>query len=85
MKLKLILCQVDTLPWDCSLDDMCTFTIIERKPRYLLEPLVVKATLAPQQEGSGVTIHLDTLTVAVSKKQVHVPLGDLTVKRQIYA
>jgi hypothetical protein len=50
---------------------MCAFTVIEREPRYLLEPLVVKATLAPQQEGSGVTIHLDALTVAISKKQVH--------------
>lgn len=49
---------------------MCAFTVIEREPRYLLEPLVVKATLAPQQEGSGVTIHLDALTVAMSKKQV---------------
>ena len=61
---------MDTLPWDCSLDSMCAFTVIEREPRYLLEPLVVKATLAPQQEGSGVTIHLDALTVAMSKKQV---------------
>lgn len=49
---------------------MCVFTVIEREPRYLLEPLIVKATLAPQQEGSGVTIHLDALTLAMSKKQV---------------
>ena len=63
--------QLDTLPWDCSLVEMSLFTVIEQKARYLLEPLVVKATLAPQQEGSGITVHLDTLTLSVSKKQVH--------------
>lgn len=62
--------EVDTLPWDCSLADMSLFTVIKGKPCYLVEPLVVKATLAPQQEGSGITVHLDTVTLSVSKKQV---------------
>ena len=62
--------QLDTLPWDCSLADLSIFTIIQSKARYLLEPLVVKATLASQQEGSGITVHLDTLTLSVSNKQV---------------
>ena len=62
--------QVDTLPWDCSLEEMSMFTIIDQKARYLVEPLAVKATLAPQQEGSGITIHTDTLALAISKKQV---------------
>ena len=61
--------QLDTLPWDCSLANLSIFTIIKQKARYLLEPLVVKATLAPQQEGSGITVHLDTLTLSVSNKQ----------------
>ena len=62
--------QVDTLPWDCSLSQASLFTVVSQKARYLVEPVVVKATLAPQQEGTGITVHVDTLSLAVSRKQV---------------
>ena len=60
----------DTLPWDCSLTDACVFTTSLDCLRYLLEPLTVKASLAAQQEGLGVTIHSETVALALSKKQV---------------
>ena len=62
--------QVDTLPWDCSFTHASLFTVIRQKARYLVEPVVVKATLAPQQEGCGVTVHVDTLALVISRKQV---------------
>ena len=67
--------QVDTLPWDCSLSQASLFTVVSQKARYLVEPVVVKATLAPQQEGTGITVHVDTLSLAVSKKQVRAVKG----------
>ncbi len=61
----------DSLPWDCGLASLAVFTVMRNQANhYLLEPLAVKATLAPQQEGSGITIHSDTVSVALSKEQV---------------
>lgn len=61
----------DSLPWDCGLASLAVFTVTRNQAyHYLLEPLIVKATLAPQQEGSGITVHSDTVTVALSKEQV---------------
>ena len=62
--------RVDTLPWDCTLAQFSLFTLVGGQARHILEPLTVKATLAPQQEGSGVTIHTDNVTMSLSKKQV---------------
>ena len=62
--------RVDTLPWDCSLSDMAVFTNINHKIHSVLDPLVVKTTLASQQEGIGVTVHSDTVALSLSKKQV---------------
>ncbi len=63
----------DSLPWDCGLASLAVFTVMKNQAyHYLLEPLVVKATLAPQQEGSGITIHSHTVTVSLSKEQVFI-------------
>jgi vacuolar protein sorting-associated protein 13B len=60
----------DTLPWDCTLSQLSLFTIAGRRAHYLLEPATVKASLAAQQEGTGVTVHVDTLALSVSESQV---------------
>lgn len=60
----------DTFPWDCTLRQLTVLTVIGHQAYYILEPLTVKATLASQQEGTGVTVHADSLGVSVSKKQV---------------
>ena len=64
--------SMDTFPWDCTLDRLSLFTVIRGRARYLLQPLTVKATLALQQEGTGMTVHTDSVVLAVSRKQVHV-------------
>ncbi len=61
----------DSLPWDCGLASLAVFTVMNEQSHYLLEPLAVKATLAPQQEGSGITVHSNTVTMALSKEQVY--------------
>ena len=60
----------DSLPWDCGLASFTVFSVMDGQAHYLLDPLSVKATLAPQQEGSGVTVHSDTVTMSLSVKQV---------------
>ena len=62
--------RTDTLPWDCSLTNASLLTVSCHSPRYLLEPLAMKATLAAQQEGLGVTVHLETMVLSLSRKQV---------------
>ena len=62
----------DTLPWDCTLSQLSLFTVANCKALYVIEPTVVKATLAAQQEGVGITAHTETIALAVSQKQVHV-------------
>ena len=60
----------DTLPWDCTLSQCTLLTIARHRAYYLLEPTTVKASLAAQQEGTGVTVHVDTLALSFSEKQV---------------
>ena len=62
----------DTLPWDCTLSQLSLFTVANCKALYVIEPTVVKATLAAQQEGVGITAHTETIALAMSQKQVHV-------------
>ena len=62
--------RADTLPWDCSMTDASFITVTTRCPRYLLEPLAGKASLAAQQEGVGLTVHSESIVVALSRKQV---------------
>lgn len=62
--------RADTLPWDCTLAQFSLFTVVGSQARHILEPLTVKATLATQQEGCGVTIHTDNVAMSLSKKQV---------------
>ena len=62
----------DTLPWDCSLSQLSLFTVANCKALYVIEPTAVKATLAAQQEGVGITAHTEKIALALSQKQVHV-------------
>lgn len=61
----------DTLPWDCTLSQLSLFTVANCKALYVIEPTVVKATLAAQQEGVGITAHTEKIALALSEKQVH--------------
>ena len=61
----------DTLPWDCTLSQLSLFTVANCKALYVIEPTVVKATLAAQQEGVGITAHTEKIALALSQKQVH--------------
>ena len=62
--------RTDTLPWDCSLTSAFVFTMVESSQHYLLQPVSVKASLAAQQEGLGITVHSEMVALALSKKQV---------------
>jgi len=59
-----------TLPWDCTLGQLSVFTVANRKAYYIVEPTAIKATLAAQQEGMGITVHTETVALALSQKQV---------------
>lgn len=59
-----------TLPWDCTLGQLSVFTVANRKAYYIVEPTAIKATLAAQQEGVGITVHTETVALALSQKQV---------------
>ncbi len=71
------LSRADTLPWDCSMSDAAVLTLIpggmagEGHVHHVLSPLVVRATLAAQQEGVAMTLHSDTVELALSRKQVN--------------
>lgn len=60
----------DTFPWDCILSQLSLFTIANHRAYYILEPTAVKVALASQQDGTGITIHADTIAISVSEKQV---------------
>lgn len=60
-----------TLPWDCTLGQLSVFTVANRKAYYIVEPTAIKATLAAQQEGVGITVHTETVALALSQKQVY--------------
>ena len=60
----------DTFPWDCTLRQLSLFTVANHKAYYIIEPTAVKATLAAQQEGVGITVHTETVALALSQKQV---------------
>lgn len=64
------LSKADTLPWDCSLQDLALFTVCGSGVRHMLQPLALRMTLASQQEGLGITVHSDMLALSLSKKQV---------------
>lgn len=64
--------RTNTLPWDCTLSGLSAFTFAGAHVDYVVEPVVIKTTLAAQQEGVGVTIHSDLVAISLSKEQVHV-------------
>ena len=65
------LSRANTLPWDCTLSGLSAFTFSGAAHMdYVVEPVVIKTTLAAQREGVGVTIHSDLVAISLSKKQV---------------
>ncbi len=60
----------DTLPWDCHLAEACVHTVGVAWHRCVLHPLSIKSSLAAQQEGLAVTVHLETVAMSLSRKQV---------------
>ena len=71
---------MSTLPWDCTLHHASLIALHRAgsTPHYILEPLSVAVSLADQQGGTGVTVHTDSVAVALSKKDVRVECVDLS-------
>ena len=62
--------SMSTLPWDCTLHHGSVMVLHGGSVRYLLEPFTVQTTLAMQQEGTGITIHTETLALSLSQQLV---------------
>ena len=69
------LSRADTLPWDCCLSNFSGFTVIGGRVEGVVERVMVKTSIATQQEGLGVTVHTDTVTLSVSQRQVSCKAG----------